>query len=187
MNEQDNTYQKKILTIPNLLSLFRLCLIPLIVWLYCIKKSYVWAIAFLLLSGLTDIVDGYVARRFHMVSDFGKAFDPVADKLTQLAMLICLITHFPNMLVPVIVLSIKEVVAAVLGIVVIKKTGQVISAVWHGKANTVLLYSTIVIHLAWYQIPQALSNILIGICTVMMLFSAVLYTRRNIQLLKKAR
>lgn len=187
MNEQDNAYQKKILTIPNLLSLFRLCLIPLIVWLYCVKESYAWAIAFLLLSGLTDIVDGFVARRFHMVSDFGKAFDPVADKLTQLAMLICLITHFPAMLVPVIVLTVKEVVAAILGIIVIKKTGQVTGAVWHGKANTVLLYTTIVIHLAWYRIPALLSNTLIGLCTMMMLVSAVLYTHRNIQLLKKAR
>ena len=76
----------QILTIPNLMSLFRLCLIPLIVWLYHEKEMYGLAAFALVISGITDVADGIVARRFDMVSDFGKAFDPVADKLTQFAM-----------------------------------------------------------------------------------------------------
>ena len=80
--------QHQILTIPNFMSLFRLCLIPLIVWLYHGKEMYGWAAVVLVISGITDVADGIVARHFHMVSDFGKAFDPVADKLTQFAMLL---------------------------------------------------------------------------------------------------
>lgn len=77
-----NTYQKKILTIPNILSFFRLCLIPVIIWLYTEKQDYFWTLLVLLLSAVTDIVDGIIARKCNMISDFGKAFDPIADKLT---------------------------------------------------------------------------------------------------------
>ncbi len=49
----------------------------------------------LLLSGVTDLADGFIARHFHMISDLGKVLDPVADKLTQAAVLFCLITRFP--------------------------------------------------------------------------------------------
>lgn len=77
------SYQNKILTIPNVLSFFRLCLIPVIIWMYCSKRDYVRTAVILLLSGATDILDGFIARRFNMVSDLGKVLDPVADKLTQ--------------------------------------------------------------------------------------------------------
>ena len=176
-------YQKKILTITNLLSLFRLCLIPVIVWLYCLKKDYGWTAFTLALSGLTDVADGIIARRFHMVSDFGKAFDPVADKLTQLAMLFCLVTRFPFMLVPLILLTVKEILAAVLNTLASKKTGRVMAAVWHGKLNTVLLYAVMLVHVIWGNIPPLVSNLLIGACTVMMLVSAVLYSIRSIRAL----
>jgi len=109
----ENKYQKKILTIPNLLSLFRICLIPVIVWLYCVKENYLWTTITLVISGLTDVVDGFIARRFGMISDFGKAFDPVADKLTQIVTLYCLVTRFPLMLLPLGVLIVKEVFAGI--------------------------------------------------------------------------
>ena len=118
-----------------------------------------------------------------MVSDFGKAFDPVADKLTQIAMLFCLVTRFPFMLVPLIILTVKEILAAMLNMLTIRKTGKVMGAVWHGKLNTVLLYTTMLIHVMWVDIPAFVSNLLIGICTVMMLISAVLYSIRNIRAL----
>lgn len=176
-------YQKKILTIPNILSFFRLCLIPVIVWLYCLKKDYGWTAFTLALSGLTDVADGIIARRFHMVSDFGKAFDPVADKLTQIAMLYCLVTRFPLMLVPLILLTVKEILAAVLNTLASKKTGRVMAAVWHGKLNTVLLYTVMLVHVIWGNIPPLASNLLIGACTAMMLVSAVLYSIRSIRAL----
>ena len=77
--------KKQILTIPNLLSVVRLALIPVIVWLYSFEQNYHAAIGVILLSAATDIVDRWIARRFNMISDFGKALDPLADKLTQAA------------------------------------------------------------------------------------------------------
>ena len=84
MNSNRET-QNKILTIPNLLSLFRLLLIPAIIWLYTVRKDYFTAGALLILSGLTDLADGFIARRFNAVSNVGKILDPIADKLTQAA------------------------------------------------------------------------------------------------------
>ena len=78
----------QIFTIPNLLSIIRLILIPIIVWLYCEKQNYNAAVAVIVVSGATDITDGFIARHFNMVSDFGKILDPVADKLTQAAVII---------------------------------------------------------------------------------------------------
>lgn len=74
-------YLKKenILTIPNLLSLIRILLIPFIIWLYCAQKAYLHTIIVIALSGFTDIIDGKIARKFNMVSDVGKVLDPVAD------------------------------------------------------------------------------------------------------------
>ena len=173
----------RIITIPNMLSLFRLLLIPVIVWLYVVKQDPLWTTAVLALSGITDIVDGIIARKCHMISDFGKAFDPVADKLTQIAMLFCLVTRFKWMLLPFCVMIVKEITAAVLGLLVIQKTGKVDGAVWHGKATTVSLYSMMIIHLVWFNIPGAISGILIGACTALALLSAFMYSRENVRIL----
>lgn len=179
----EKKYKHKIITIPNILSLFRLLLIPVIMWLYIVKKDPLWTTAVLALSGITDIVDGIIARKCHMVSDFGKAFDPVADKLTQIAMLFCLVSRFKWMLLPLCVMVIKEVIAGILGLLVIRKTGNVYGAVWHGKATTVSLYSMMIIHLIWYNIPGVISGILIGACTALALLSAFMYSRENVRIL----
>ena len=176
-------YRHKIVTIPNMLSLFRLLLIPVIVWLYIVREDPLWTMIILALSGITDIVDGIIARKCNMISDFGKAFDPVADKLTQIAMLFCLVSRFKWMLLPLCVMVIKEVTAGILGLLVIRKTGKVDGAVWHGKATTVSLYSMMIIHLIWYNIPGAVSGILIGACTALALLSAFMYSRENVRIL----
>ncbi len=184
-DENTGRYQKKIITVPNILSLFRLCLIPVIVWLYCFRNDYLLTTLVLVISGATDVIDGIIARRFGMISDFGKAFDPVADKLTQIVTLFCLVVRFPHMIIPLVVLTVKEVLAAIFNMITIKKTGEVMGAVWHGKLNTVLLYSMMVIHLVWFRIPAVVSDILIVVCTAMMLLSAVLYNMRNARALEQ--
>ena len=185
-NDTYNT-RNKILTIPNMLSLFRLCLIPVIMWLYCVKENYLWAGIILIVSGITDTVDGFVARHFHMTSDLGKVLDPVADKLTQAAMLFCLLTRFPLMIVPLGIMVLKEFFMGVTGLMVIQKTGKVFGADWHGKVTTWLLYAMMILHVFWYNIPAALSRVLIAACVIMMLISLVLYGRHNLKALREDR
>ena len=86
-------WKKEICTIPNLLSVFRLALIPVYLRIYLNADSsedYTLAAVVLAVSCLTDLVDGKIARKFNMVSRVGKVLDPLADKLTQLGLLICL-------------------------------------------------------------------------------------------------
>lgn len=177
-------YKNKILTIPNLLSFFRLCLIPVMIWLYTVQENYGLTTLVLLLSGITDVVDGIIARKCNMVSDFGKAFDPIADKLTQVAVMFCLVTRFPWMILPLVLLVIKELFTGITSLMTIRKTGKVEGAVWHGKITTVLLYAMMGIHLIWFHIPPLVSGFLIGISTGMMLLSAVGYAMRNFRMLK---
>ena len=105
----------------------------------------------LLLSGLTDLADGYIARRFHMISNLGKILDSVADKLNM----------------------------AVSGCLVIRKTGKVHGADWHGKIVTFLLYGTVAVHIIWFHITPMVSDLLIGLCAIMMVVSVVLYIIKN--------
>lgn len=183
-DSKDSRYKNKILTIPNVLSFFRLCLIPIIVWLYIRKEDYFWTLMVLLLSGLTDVVDGIIARKCNMISDFGKAFDPIADKLTQAAMLCCLVVRFNYMLIPLGMLVIKEVVTGITALISIKKTEQVEGAVWHGKLTTVVLYLMMAVHLVWFNIPTTVSLIMVGVCIGIMIMSFIMYSVRNIKAIK---
>lgn len=184
MTKSENTYKDKILTIPNILSFFRLCLIPVIMWLYIGKQNYLWTLLVLLLSALTDIVDGIIARKCNMISDFGKAFDPIADKLTQMAMLFCLVSRFSYMIYPLTLLMIKEICTGITSLISIKKTSTVKGAVWHGKLTTVSLYAMMAIHLLWYTIPHTISLIMVGTCIGIMLMSFILYTIQNVKAIK---
>ena len=105
----------QVLTIPNLLSVIRLALIPLIVWLYIGKQEYSAAVAVILISGATDIIDGFIARKFNMVSDLGKILDPVADKLTQATVILCLTVKYRWMRGLIVLFVVKEIIMAVLG------------------------------------------------------------------------
>lgn len=177
--------RKQIFTIPNFLSFLRLCMIPLIIWLYCAQKNYVLTAVVLVLSGLTDTIDGYIARRFNMVTDLGKALDPIADKLTQASVMFCLLTRFQMMLVPLLLLIFKEVCNGIMSLFVIKKTGKVCGADWHGKVCTWLLYAMMFLHIVWFDISRQWSTALISICVIMMTVSFALYMVRNYKMLTK--
>lgn len=186
-NLDEQKAQKRIFTIPNAMSAFRLCLIPVLIWLYCVKKNHLQTMGVLILSGFTDLADGFVARRFHMISDLGKILDPVADKLTQAAMLFCLVTRFPLMLLPLALLIVKELFMGVTGLLVIRKTGGVFGAKWHGKIATCLLDAMMIIHVAWFDIPKSVSELLIFSCVVMMIVSFVFYGIHNVKALKNGK
>ncbi len=169
----------KIFTIPNAMSLFRLILIPVFVWMYHFRGWYFPSVVVLLISCLTDLTDGWVARRFNMVSNLGKILDPVADKLTQGVLLLCLVFEFPILLLPLILMVIKESTLAIMNLLVIRKSGEVHGAEMHGKITTWLLDITIFVHVIWHQIPYALSAALSIVCAVFMISSLVLYITEN--------
>ena len=176
--------ESKKFTIPNLLTCMRIVLIPLFIWLYSGTQQYELAALVLLISGLTDILDGFVARKFNMISDLGKFLDPVADKLTQAAILVCLSVRYPLMLGIFALMFVKEIYAFYSGLQVVKKTGIVLGAQWHGKAATVLLYTMLLLHAFWFDIPDAVSFLLMGACITMLILSGILYHIRNISFIQ---
>ena len=177
---QSNKYKNRIFTIPHVLSSVRLCLIPLIIWLYLGREDYVLTGIVVIISAMTDIVDGFIARKFNMISDLGKVLDPIADKATQLVVMILLTLSFPLMLMPIILTAIKEAFMAISGYMIIRKCNIVLGAHWHGKAATVLLTAVMSLHLVWHDIYPILSIVLISLSSSMIILSLVLYAKRNI-------
>lgn len=180
-------FHGRILTIPNVLSFSRLLMIPWFIWEYLEQGNSFGTAMILLLSGFTDTIDGMIARRFNMVSNLGKALDPVADKLTQIAMIACMVLSFPHMWAVLGVLCAKELFVLTTSIISIHKTNEVLPADWHGKLTTTILYATMIAHLLFPSLSGSVSDALIGLCICLILLSGVLYGLRNFRSIHSVR
>jgi len=131
--------------IPNGLTIVRFLLIPFIIF-YIFTGNYILAFIFFTLSGITDVADGFLARKYDLISNFGKLMDPLADKLTQIGTLTSLvITNIVPLWILVIVLS-KEFFM-ICGASFLYGKNVVVYSKWYGKLATVLFYIAIVISL----------------------------------------
>lgn len=178
--------KNQIFTIPNILSMLRIVMIPFILWMFFIEKYYI-SVALIVVSGITDVLDGFIARRFNMISPLGKALDPIADKLTLLSIIISLCVYSKEVLFICIVFVIKETIMGIEGLIVIKKTGTTYSARWFGKVTTFFLYITMIVFIIWTNIPIYATIILLSICDLLMVMSLTLYTIQNIKTIRKAK
>ena len=174
----------KVFTIPNILSLVRLLLIPVIVYVYVVRQKPLTAALLLLASGATDTLDGIIARKFNMVSELGKALDPIADKLTQIAMVFCLATRFRGIRILLGILLLKEVFVGSTSLIACHKQGRVLAADWHGKLATTVMYAVMLAHLFFPHMPETLSMALSGVCAALVVLSGVLYGIRNISTIR---
>ena len=172
-------------TIPNVMSLFRIVLLPFLIWAYVGLHNTTLTVILLAVSALTDILDGKIARKFNMVSDLGKALDPVADKLTQVSMVLCLAFKYKLMWILLGLCVIRETCMFILGLISMKRTGRVYSARWYGKVSTAVLYGTGLALLIFPKMPSWLSTALIILCMVVVVLALTLYTRFHMQMWKK--
>lgn len=179
--------KNEVFTIPNILSFFRILLIPLIVVLYCKYKMYGWTTVVILVSGFTDVLDGWIARKYHMISDFGKLLDPVADKLTQAAVALSLCMRFPYMFYLFILMFIKEMMVGISGLLGVRQSGEVHGAEWHGKLTTCVIYATLLLHIVWYDITKTVSNISLLVAAIVMVYSLTRYVMKNMRIIKEGR
>lgn len=173
-------------SIPNLLSYFRLLLIPAFIILY-LQEKFPAALAVLAASGLSDTLDGRIARKYNMVTDLGKFIDPVADKLTQFAMIICVATRFPAMWILLIIHTVKELIMLVFGIYILRKTDTVNSAKWYGKLCTGVIYAVMMVHVIVPNIPLAVSNACVVLCAGLIIMCFVMYSLRYVKLLRETK
>lgn len=142
-------WKKDILSIPNILSFFRLILIPVYVAIYlnadCSSDYYI-AGSILAVSCLTDLIDGQIARRFHMVTTLGKILDPLADKLTQFALIVCLALRYSFLWYVVALFFIKEIFQLVAGSIrLLRKKRMLKGALLSGKICTTILFISLII------------------------------------------
>ena len=167
--------KKEIFTIPNLMGYLRILLIPIFIILYR-RQQYVWAIAALAVNVLTDFFDGMVARRFNQITELGKFIDPVADKLTQAAVVITLALDRP-LLWPLLAIEVlKESFMMIAGALTLRKKGTKLDgAKLYGKICTALTDATLLALLVFPGMPSGCSAALIGICAADMLLTLGLY------------
>lgn len=135
------------MNIPNTLTTIRIFLIPVFGY-FLYEGQYTWAVIVLVLSGLTDILDGFIARRFNMITSWGKFADPLADKLTQLTAMMLLFLKNKIHLAVVIILMLKELLMGIGSLLLYKKDNIVVSSNWYGKLTTAILYSAVILLLS---------------------------------------
>lgn len=141
-------WKKEILTVPNLLSLFRLVLIPVYVVIYLNATEqvhYYIAGAILAVSSLTDMIDGKIARHFNMISTVGQVLDPLADKATQFTLTICLAIKHPVLWIIAGLIFVKEIFQLVAMCIFYRKGKMLSGALLSGKICTTVLFISLIL------------------------------------------
>lgn len=170
--------KKELFSIPNLMGYFRLVMIPVFVYMYLnasTDEDYLKAALVMGISAITDMLDGLVARRFNMITEFGKFLDPLADKLTHGAILLCLLTRYYLITVLLVLYVLKEGFMLVMGIIKLRKGKKLDGAMWFGKCCTALLFVVLFILLLFPHLPLGIVNSLILLCTLVMAFTLGMY------------
>lgn len=179
--------KKEIFSIPNLLSYFRLLLIPVFAYLFLRAETPIEtliAAVVLGISSLTDCFDGLIARKCNMVTELGKALDPIADKLTHFAIALCLTIKIPATFPLLVLVVVKELFMGIAGLVILKKTGRKLDgAKWFGKLST-LVFDLAMIALILFApfLPEAVIYLILLISGGFLLFSFCMYVPVFVQL-----
>lgn len=170
--------KKEVFSIPNMMGYFRIILIPIFLYTYCnatsLKDYYIVA-GIVCISGITDFLDGYIARNFNMITELGKFIDPLADKLTQAALVFSLAFTHKLMWYLVGLFIVKEGFMAIMGIIMLRKGKKLDGAKWFGKLCTAILYIVMFILILFPKMNDTISSFLIIVCGIFMLLSFILY------------
>lgn len=164
-------WKRELFTIPNLLSLFRLLLIPVYISIYLNAQNqsdYFLAAAILAVSCLTDMVDGQIARRFNMITTVGKVLDPLADKATQLSLILCLAVLHPILWYLVALFLVKEIFQLVAGLIRLRKGMILKGALMSGKISTTILFISLIIMVLIPELSEIVINWIVVIDAVVL-------------------
>ena len=179
-------WKKEICTIPNLLSVFRLGLIPVYLRLYLNADSsedYTLAAVVLAVSCLTDLVDGKIARKFNMISNVGKVLDPLADKLTQLGLLLCLSVRRRMLKYLLVIFLIKEFWQLFAMLAAMRRGKALNGALWSGKVSTTVLFTCLGLMFLFPGMSDRTANVLTLVCLGFLLYAfgdyAMAYLGKN--------
>ena len=173
--------------IPNILSCLRIVLIPLFLWRYFTVQNAqdsIVAAGLLMVSGLTDAADGYIARTYNMITPIGKILDPAADKLTQLSVCVALTIKMPKLFFILALYVIKEVVMLVAGYKLFKKLRleEIPGSKWFGKIYTICFYIVMIVIIGYYRMTENTALIMLLALGGLMMFTFVMYIPEYIKI-----
>ena len=177
----------KVFNIPNLLSVLRILLIPAFVTVYLnaqTQPDYSLAASILLFSGITDLVDGFIARRFNMITTLGKVLDPLADKLTQASVCVCLAVRHPHLTFLLVIFIIKEVLIFCGGIHIYRRKSHVVVARWFGKLYTFVFFALMVAIVLLPQLSEETLFWILGAFLLLTVFVFAMYVREFLRMIK---
>lgn len=166
------------MNIPNCLSIVRILLIPVFVVAYFFVPQEglgIWPVVILLASGLTDMLDGIIARKYNMITNLGKILDPLADKLTQLVVCICLAIRHNELIFLLLLFIIKEVIMLLGALKLIHSGKKVAASRWYGKLATLVFYFVMMLIILLPGMQEAVRIILLVIAAAFMIFAFAMY------------
>lgn len=167
--------------LPNYLTVLRLIIVPIIFSLILLEY-YITAFIFFVIASFTDILDGVIARKYNLITDWGKLMDPLADKITQISTISALIIKGIIPFWILVILTTKELIMISIGFFLYKRNIVTVHSKWYGKMATVLFFLAIVLSLLSKVIVE-FSNITIYIyylAIVMTLFASIMYGKNVI-------
>ncbi len=194
---------RDITKLPNLLTLVRIALIPLFVFIFLWEdgmiqadidmmektNGYLLAAIIVVISGLTDAADGYIARKFNMITDLGKALDPFADKLTQAAVVVCLVIRYNEIWWLVAALFtfivVKEITLLIMALLFLKKGQDLGGAKWFGKVSTIVFYVLVIVLIGAPSVNTLAAAIMMGVMFAFNILAFCLYMREYMTLYKQ--
>jgi len=175
--------RKEVFSIPNILGYFRILLIPCFMYTFLTADSIedYYVSAFIVgVSSLSDMFDGLIARKFNMITELGKLIDPVADKLTQGALIVCFLMKYNYIRYLLAIYIIKESFMAIMGLIMLRHNGRKLNgAKWYGKVSTALVYIVMFIlflrPILYPTIGEGIVEALILLCVFAMAATLILY------------
>lgn len=181
-----NKEKCKLKNIPNFLTLFRLLLIPIMLY-YLFTDNLKIALIIYVLASTTDVVDGFVARKFNMITNLGKILDPLADKLLQFAALIGLCYSKIIPLWVLIVFFFKEILMGIGCFKLMLKDNVIVQAKWFGKLSTCTFFLAIIVSMLsrYFNILASYAVALMVIALGMAIFSLIMYVRNYLKVVKE--
>ncbi len=171
-------WKKELFTIPNLFSAFRLLLIPVYMYIYLNATTpthYYVAAAILAVSCLTDMIDGKIARKFNMISTFGKFLDPLADKATQFTLIVCLAIRYPVLWYLVGLFFIKEIFQLVAAAVTFRKGKMLKGALISGKVCTTILFVSLILMVMFPTFSETTVTVIACVDAVVIIIAFIEY------------
>ena len=169
------------MNIPNILTTIRLILVPFIGYFFYQgypddKKSLIIAVILFLIAGLTDVLDGRIARKYNQVTNLGKILDPIADKFFQFTVALVFVLKSLIPLWVVIIIVIKELFMGLGVLLLYKKQDIVTGSFWYGKFATVVFYCAILI-IVLFRLTKPASTVVISIGVIPLIYAFYRYVR----------